>query len=84
MSGPTRTVPSAGGRYPMELYVVAGSVEGIDAGIYSYSPRSHALEALRNGDFRDDIARATVMQLFVRKAPAIIVIGAIYRRTTNV
>jgi hypothetical protein len=35
---PLRTVPSAGGLYPIEIYVVVNRVHGIEPGVYHYFP----------------------------------------------
>lgn len=42
-----RTVPSAGGLYPLELWFVVTRVEGLEAGFYHYVPVLHGLEVLR-------------------------------------
>lgn len=41
-----RMQPSAGKRYPIELYVLPFKVEGLESCIYHYQPISHALEKL--------------------------------------
>jgi SagB-type dehydrogenase family enzyme len=41
----TRAVPSAGGLYPVEVYVRSRGVEGIGDGLYHYDVRGHSLEA---------------------------------------
>jgi SagB-type dehydrogenase family enzyme len=47
-----RTYASAGALYPIEAYLVAGDLEGLDAGVYHYAPVEHGLTPLRTGDFR--------------------------------
>ena len=44
-----RTVASAGGLYPAELYLALQNIRGIEDGLYHYSPHVHALTQLRRG-----------------------------------
>lgn len=76
-----RTAPSAGALYPLELYLVAGRVSGLEPGIYRYMPAQHALEQLAEGDHRWTLAGAAYMQGAVRRAPAVFVIAGIRERT---
>jgi len=78
-----RTSPSAGALYPLELLVVAGSVEGLEAGVYAYRPRGHVLTRRQEGDARDALARAALRQSWMSEAPAIIVVAGVYERTTG-
>lgn len=78
-----RTAPSAGGFYPLELYVVVGDVEGLEAGVYHYMPIENNLLKTVDGDQRSDIADAALGQDWVEKAAINIVITGIYERTTG-
>ena len=78
-----RTAPSAGALYPLEVYLVAGEVSDLPAGIYHYIPRQHALYLVIAGDQRQIIYEAALNQSAVKDAPAVIVITAIYERTTG-
>ena len=78
-----RTAPSAGALYPLELYLVAGNVVALPAGVYQYRPAQHALSRVAAGDKRDGLAKAALRQTSVRDAPAVIVITAVYERTTR-
>ena len=77
----TRTYPSAGGIYPLGIYVVAGHVAEVDPGIYEYLWREHALKPVKPGDFRSSLARAALLQVFITRAPVILIITVDYRRT---
>ncbi|WP_452598087.1 SagB/ThcOx family dehydrogenase [Pontimicrobium sp. MEBiC01747] len=50
-----RHVPSAGGLYPLELYVVILNGD-IRKGLYHYSPIKNALSLIKEGDFTDYLA----------------------------
>jgi SagB-type dehydrogenase family enzyme len=76
-----RTAPSAGARYPIETYVVANNVEGIDQGVYHYAICSHELEQLAVGDLRATVAAAALDQQMCALAPVVFVWTAIFART---
>jgi SagB-type dehydrogenase family enzyme len=76
-----RTAPSAGGLYPLSLWLVAGRVDGLPAGAYRYDPPSHRLARQAGGDLRAGLAGATRDQRWVGDAPATVVIVARPART---
>lgn len=76
-----RTAPSAGALYPLEVYLAAGAVEQLHAGVYHYDPIAHAVSIMLAGDQRAALSRATLGQTWVRDAAAALVICAVYRRT---
>ncbi|MFX0075070.1 MAG: SagB/ThcOx family dehydrogenase [Candidatus Hermodarchaeota archaeon] len=57
-----RTVPSAGGLYPIEIYPVINNVTGLEKGLYHYNIQEHSLNFLKEGDFRRDIAEGCLDQ----------------------
>ena len=63
--------------------MVAGNVEGLAPGVYHYQPDRHQLQQTLPGDQRDLLARAAHGQSWVRTAAAVIVITAVYERTTG-
>jgi SagB-type dehydrogenase family enzyme len=78
-----RTAPSAGGLYPLEVYLVSVDVANLDPGIYHYNPEAHELEQLVQGDMRDELADASLSQSCVREGAASLIITAVYERTTG-
>ena len=78
-----RTAPSAGALYPIELYLVAGRVDGLAAGIYRYHPKGHELLKVAEGDRRRDLHLAALDQESLRDGAAVVVIAAVYGRTTR-
>ncbi|MGB5338669.1 MAG: SagB/ThcOx family dehydrogenase [Gammaproteobacteria bacterium] len=78
-----RTAPSAGALYPLELYVVAGNVEGLAPGVYHYQPDANRLTRTRAGDQRRPLANSALAQTWIAEAPAVMVFTAVYARTTR-
>ncbi len=77
-----RTSPSAGALYPLEIYIVAGRIKDIPAGIYKYRPHKHQLVKTVDGDKRAEVCRASLNQSPISDAAAVIVFCAISERTT--
>ena len=78
-----RTAPSAGALYPLEIYLVAGNVDGLPCAVYKYIPQNHTLVKIVDGDKRRALQSAALNQKAVGDAAAIIVIAAVYERTTG-
>jgi SagB-type dehydrogenase family enzyme len=76
-----RTAPSAGALYPIETYVAANRVDGIDAGLYHVDVRAQALGRVREGSVAGDLMIAGLGQDFLRRAPAVIVLSGLFQRT---
>ncbi len=76
-----RTAPSAGALYPIETYLIANNVRGLEKALYHYSIKSHQLEELKSGDFSRSIARAALDQKMFLGAAIIFVWTAIFYRS---
>ncbi|RLF19631.1 MAG: nitroreductase [Thermoprotei archaeon] len=86
-----KTCPSAGATYPLEIYLIVGEncvkvneTHYLSAGCYKYSPRTHALFLVKEGDLRSKLAAAALGQEWVETAPIDIIICAVYERTVGV
>jgi SagB-type dehydrogenase family enzyme len=75
-----RPVPSGGALYPLELYVLALSVEGIDAATFHYNPFRHRLERLAPAT-RADVGAALVDPALAENAAALLVVTATFWRS---
>jgi len=76
-----RTAPSAGATYPLELWLLAGRVDGLPPGLYRYEPGTHRLRAIDGRDRRAALAAAAHGQDWVAAAPAVVVVAAVPART---
>lgn len=78
-----RTVPSAGALYPLEIYLTAGKVANLPAGIYHYNPANHSIKKIIDGDKRANICTLAFSQTSIKTAPVSIIICAKYERVTK-
>jgi SagB-type dehydrogenase family enzyme len=78
---PDRPVPSAGGRYPLELYAATQSVEGLADGIHHYDARAHELELVREGLAQPILVDLLMGQNVARDANLVVIITAVRERT---
>lgn len=76
-----RTAPSAGALYPIETYIAVNRVQDIQAGIYHYDIRGHALEHVRAGGFGRDVSRAALGQTMCAQAAAVFIWTAVFDRS---
>lgn len=83
VTGPTRAYPSAGGIYPLDVYLVAGKIQGLKAGIYIYNWRQHSIDLIVEGDKRQELTNAALGQRMINQAPASLVFTADYPSTTS-
>lgn len=60
-----RTAPSAGATYPLEIYLVLHNVNDYTDGIYLYDTRNERLTIVKEGEYLNDIYRASLEQDFI-------------------
>ena len=76
-----RAAPSAGALYPIETYVAAHAVKGLEPGIYHFRIQTSGLEKIKGGDFRKKTAAAALDQEFVSTAPCVFLWTAVFERS---
>ena len=69
--------------YPIEVYAIVNNVEGLQKGIYHYSVLDHALELIKEGDFRNAITSAGLKQEMLGDSGVTFVLSAIFDRTRH-
>ncbi|MBP6889308.1 MAG: SagB/ThcOx family dehydrogenase [Candidatus Moranbacteria bacterium] len=79
-----RTVPSAGKRYPLEIYVfLFKPIGSVRAGIYHYGVKKHALEILVQRTFSKEEIAAISPQEFLYESWGMICMTGLFKRTTS-
>jgi SagB-type dehydrogenase family enzyme len=78
---PLKTSPSGGARHPIEVYLMALRVAGLDAGLYHYDAKDHALERI-SSESTPQMARAYCAdQPYVAGSPALFIMTGVFART---
>ena len=67
-----RAAACTGALYHIDLYLVCGDVEGLDAGVYHFSPQDFSLRQLRQGDYRSALVQATCEEPAISEASCVI------------
>jgi SagB-type dehydrogenase family enzyme len=77
-----RSAASGGALYPLDLYAVIGEsgVSGVAQGLYHYQPLAHRLDMLSDKDLRQELAKASLGQIWMARAPVSLVITAEFSR----
>jgi SagB-type dehydrogenase family enzyme len=80
-----RPIPSAGGLYPTELYILALNVGGLQKGVYHYYAPDHSLTPLRlskHNYSHEDLAKLFVEPNDFANASLCIILTSVLERTT--
>jgi len=76
-----KTSPSSGARQPLEAYMLAIAVEGLEPGLYHYCGDEHALELIRPGATSRSVSRYIPGQWWYDAASALFMMTAVFART---
>lgn len=75
-----RSVPSGGGLYPLEIYLVLRRVSNLEDGLYHYDVVGHALELISAGDKSDILSAAFYTFPFIEDANLVFCLAADFGR----
>lgn len=77
-----RTAGSAFEAYPLEIYLLAGNITDLEAGVYQYVPGNHSLIQRSEGDIRSEFVNASVVaaNAWIQDAPAIFLITGSFEK----
>ncbi len=78
-----RSVPSARAVYPLEIFVAARNVKGLDNGLYKMDIAAFALRPVKEGDLSDELSAACMGQRSVKTAQLRVVITCVWDRLTS-
>ena len=75
-----RAAACTGALYHIDLYVVCGDLEDLEAGVYQFSPQDFSLRRLRAGDYRSFLVGAGGKEPSIANAPCVIVSASTFWR----
>lgn len=76
----SRMHPSAGARYPLEIYPFVFNVNQIDQGVYHYHFKTHSLETLLQEPILKQVSKQFQMP-WIKKAAILLVVSAVFDRS---
>ncbi|MCL2228072.1 MAG: SagB/ThcOx family dehydrogenase [Oscillospiraceae bacterium] len=77
----SRTYPSAGGRFPIEIYIAILRSDDIERGVYHYNVKDGALELIKSGDFSQTLHKFYERQKLETDYPCLIFFSLVFNRT---
>jgi len=78
---PHRAVPSAGGLFPLELFVIMRRIDGAEDGLHHYNATGRTLSLLERGDLFPRLEPMFYTFPFIADANIVIALAAIFPRT---
>ena len=75
-----RAAACTGALYHIDLYVVCGDLDGLDAGVYHFSPQDFSLRRLRQGDYHSVLVNASGEEPAISQASCVIVSASTFWR----
>ena len=81
MDDSRRPYPSAGARYPLEVYPIILNCSGLKKGLYHYNVKEDSLELLIEDNFTEWVIENTGKQEWLKEAAVIFIITGILDRT---
>jgi SagB-type dehydrogenase family enzyme len=78
---PLRAVPSGGALYPLEVYLAALRVDGLEPGVYHFDPLLRCLAIVRAGLAADELAALSTYPEIVSPCAALLLVAAVFGRT---
>jgi len=75
-----RAAACTGALYHIDIYLVCGNLEGLEAGVYHFGPHDFALRRLREGDWRGLVVEAAGGEPSLARAPVIAVLASTFWR----
>jgi SagB-type dehydrogenase family enzyme len=75
-----RAAACTGALFHIELYLVAGGLRDLEAGVYHYGAHDNGLRQLRRGDFRQRLVDATGSEPGIAAAPLVVILTSTWWR----
>jgi SagB-type dehydrogenase family enzyme len=76
-----RPIPSAGGLFPLEIYILSQRADDLPDGLHHYNVRHHSLETTQIGPLFEQFEPSLFMYDAVKNANVILFLSAVFKRT---